>query len=503
MTDIEALVAAGTGERRVLHTDHYDDLDWEQARANAPKVRRLGDDLAEANWTGPALLGDVWSSLVKARPKLRNESEVARTHRINHRVMGELMEDDSWRELRRYTVGDPFGSTMAVATMGAHLADLYRQLAPAQEAADAAEAAQAELDQAEAEAGDGPLDDEAQASLDRLRVQASAAGAAADEALDAAAPGIGRAVRLATGTAADNAAEEADAAAGWGLGPGELGKVDPTERQRLAKLLGSDRLRRIAELLGRMRNLSFGEQSTRYDPGPDEIHDVILSDDLARLVPSELTNLLDDDLEDLFWLRFAERQLLTYELRETHREAKGSIVYVEDNSDSMTWAGGDRELWARATGLALLDIAVRQGRRFVAIVFSSAGQMATFDFDPASRDTNRMLDYASVTFHGGTDFAGPLDAAIDILDSDAGAGRCDGDIVFATDGDAKVSDAWLARWADARNRLGFTCYGINIGGDAAGTLDTICDGRVAEVHRLVDGDDTRDIFRSINKENRK
>ena len=60
----------------------------------------------------------------------------------------------------------------------------------------------------------------------------------------------------------------------------------------------------------------------------------------------------------------------------------------------------------------------------------------------------------------------------------------------------------MAKWEAARERIGFTCYGLNIGGEAGGTLHDICDARVADVHRLVDGDDTRDIFRSISKDAR-
>jgi uncharacterized protein with von Willebrand factor type A (vWA) domain len=245
-----------------------------------------------------------------------------------------------------------------------------------------------------------------------------------------------------------------------------------------------------------MRNLTWGDQSTRFDQGHDEMHDVRLSDDVAHLVPSQLLYLAEPELEDLFWLRWAQRQLLTYELRSTRREAKGGIVYVEDNSGTMK---GDRELWARATGLALLDIAIRQGRKFTAIVFAGTGQFFSYDFDPASRDTNLMLDYAGLTIHGGTEFSGPLDAAVAVLDADlAATGRSDGDIVFATDGEAAVTTEWLDGWRAAKRRLGFTCYGLNIGGEGGGTLDEICDGRVAEVHRLVDGSDTRDIVRAIN-----
>lgn len=504
MTDTEAVIAAAVkasaGLRRVLKTNRYDDLDWADAQRDMPKLEHIGELLAETNWTGPAVIADVFGSLLQGRPQLHEVDEVARTHRVNRAVLNELMDDPSWRDLRQYTVGDTFGAGLAVATMAPQLQSLYERLQPAQDAAEAAEQAQQELDDAEAQADGEGLSDDAQASLDRLRQQAAEASEVADEALDGCVPSIGKAIRLAAGEAASEAKDTAEAAAGWGIGPGELGRIDPTERKRLAEMISSERMRKIAELVGRMRNMIWGEQSVRFDPGPDEMHDVVLSDDLARLVPSELIYLMDPELEDIFYLKLLSEQLLTYELRSTRREAKGAIILVEDSSGSMA---GDKEYWARATGLALLDIAIRQDRRFTAIVFSGRGSFVTFDFDPATRDTAKMLDYASLSIGGGTDFAGPLDSAVASLDAElAATGRCDGDIVLATDGVAKVTSDWMATWSAARERLGFTCYGLNIGGVANGTLHDICAGRVADVHRLVDGDDTRDIFRSISKDNR-
>lgn len=501
MTDTDAIVSAATGLRRVLATDKFDDFDWADAQTEMPKLSAVAETLAASNWTAPAVLGDVFASLHKGRPTLHEVDEIARTHRVNRSVMGELMGDPSWRELREYTVGDTFGAGLAVATMADQLGGLYDRLAPAQEAADTAERAAQDLAEATKSFGGLPgASDEAQAALGRLREAAADAAQAADEALDDVSPSIGRAVRLAAGEAAAEAADAADAAAGWGLSPGEMSRTDPAARRELAELISTDRMRRIAELVGRMRNMIWGEQSIRFDQGPDEVHDVILSNDLRHITSAELVNMAVPELTDMFWMRYATKSLLCYDLRSTRRDAKGGIVYVEDSSLSME---GERELNARATGIALLDIAIRQNRKFTAIVFSGPGSFTIYDFDLATRDTAKMLDYASLTIGGGTEFTGPLDAAVASLDADrAATGRADGDIVFATDGECEVSDKWLAAFDASRARLGFTCYGLNIGGEAGGTLERICDGRVAEIHRLIDGDDARDIFRSINTDTR-
>ncbi len=64
---------------------------------------------------------------------------------------------------------------------------------------------------------------------------------------------------------------------------------------------------------------------------------------------------LSDEILELDWMRrFSEQNLLQYDLRGTEPTQRGGILIAEDGSGSMA---GEREIWAKAIGLALLKIA--------------------------------------------------------------------------------------------------------------------------------------------------
>ena len=84
---------------------------------------------------------------------------------------------------------------------------------------------------------------------------------------------------------------------------------------------------------------------------------------------------------------------------------------------------------------------------------------------------------------GGTNFEEPLDRALEIL---KGSKFRRGDIVFITDGEAGVGDAWLEGFRRERARLGFKVYSVLIdlgGGESWETLSLFSD-KVTSVSKL-------------------
>lgn len=60
---------------------------------------------------------------------------------------------------------------------------------------------------------------------------------------------------------------------------------------------------------------------SRSKASRSEVHGTHLSDDLMRMLPSELLNLEDEALEHLFYARLLEKRLQTYELSGTTQVA--------------------------------------------------------------------------------------------------------------------------------------------------------------------------------------
>jgi uncharacterized protein with von Willebrand factor type A (vWA) domain len=231
--------------------------------------------------------------------------------------------------------------------------------------------------------------------------------------------------------------------------------------RRLAEAVkASPKLRRVAELAGRLRRIARLERQNRLPDGAQELTGITVGDDLARLLPSELL-FARPELRGLFAAKFVERRLAVYELHRKPQPEEGPIVMLLDNSGSMD---GDPIAWGAATCLAFAEIAAKARRPFVVIHFGD-DVLRVDRFDrPADLDPLRVAE--AVTFFasaGGTAFMGPLDRAL--AEIKASATFKDADVVMITDGNASIAPAWETRWAAERDRLGFRVFTILVGPD--------------------------------------
>lgn len=474
--------------RQVVDADRWDLADYGDIQ-EPTRINDTINKLEEINWTAEKLVQDVWSGIFKERPRIHGQQEMHPAFQVNQKVMSEFADNDMWESLRHHTVGDSFGAGLAIKTMAPYLTELYEKLKEAQDTADTAQAASDALEDAE---GNGAGENELEALTEALR----AAEQELEQALDNSTGSIAKAVRQATTEAQEEAEQASAAATGWGLGPGEMARMNPDDRMRLADKLNTPKMRRISELFGRLRNDAWAVQTKTFEHGPDELHGIIPGDDLTRLVGSELLLLADDDLYPEFLDKYSRAQLLTFEMRRVIHEAKGSVIYLEDNSSSM---GELERAWAKAVGLVLLDTARKQKRGFRAIVFSD-GVPKEFDFgdDASTSTTEDMLEYASFVMTGGTNWQRPLDLAVQYLRGEHDrVGRTTGDIVLATDDACRVDDHWLSVFDKSRDELKFRLYGIGICTNPI-ALNKFCD-YVTTVDQFTDGSEVKDIFRDVAK----
>src|SRR5437879_9790881 len=132
------------------------------------------------------------------------------------------------------------------------------------------------------------------------------------------------------------------------------------------------------------------------------------------------------------------------------------MVVCIDVSSSMQ---GDKELWAKAVSLTLMDIARRQRRLFRAVLFSAGAEsMRVLDLNDKRRyqpELAKVLEMAEYFPGGGTDFQAPIDAAVELLE-DKKLKR--GDIVVITDGECQVAPQWLADLRRRKDELKCTIF---------------------------------------------
>lgn len=482
---------------RVVHRDRYDDSAWVDAVEANPDLVDVDTLLASVNPVAPAGFTDAFHTLHKGLPRLTDPDELAPRYRVNAEIIAALMGSPTWTATRQTTVGDTVMAGLAMADTGQQLLTLYRQMAPVQQAADAAQAAQDRYEEACSGDGDGAEPDDG--LLDELRDRCVVGLRALETMVDAMGPVVEVGARGVAHEAAKATERCARAATGWGLAHSELSTMDPTRRLELVRRLTDPRTERIAEIIGRLDAEVTAQQSHNWDVGNGEIAGITLGNDLSRLLPAELLGLCHPALIPEFLDRYDNRRLMQTERRERPRLDRGGIVYVEDSSTTMR---GDRSDWARALGVTLLRVAMRQHRAFRAIVFAGPDDpLQVFDFgDDASTCTiDQQLAYVELAMKGNTDFMRPLGRALEFIQAEHDAtGRTNSDVVFATDGQAPVTDTWLDDWAEAKDKLGMRCYGIAIGHDTAKSIDLVSD-YVTAITRFVDGTDIGSIFRAVTQ----
>src|SRR5438552_2185277 len=238
-------------------------------------------------------------------------------------------------------------------------------------------------------------------------------------------------------------AEASQESRSWGTGLGGGGRTSPGRQIELGRRLATNpKLRKLAAVVGRMRQQALALRKRPFERLSEEVFDVQLGRDLERLLPPELLALGHPLLRRDFARRLVEGRLLSYSLRGVDERGRGPMIVCLDGSGSME---GEKEIWSKAVALTLLEIARRQRRLFRFICFSSADTpLFTLDLNPRERhevQEDRALDVAEYFPGGGTDFEAPLAAALDCLRA---ARYRRGDVVLITDGECRVGPEWLA-----------------------------------------------------------
>ena len=376
--------------------------------------------------TIPELSADVFESLYKLSPEIKEQSEMDRDFIMNHALMHHSFELDDYKMLHGYTKGDEFSSTVCSEVITEELMLFHKEVE---------EAVQEALSDLEAKlAKQGMSDKQIQAAL----------GKAHDKMYDAKVKGnLADVMRRAVREAIHKQSEMSDLESAWGRESGCEQKLSFKEKMEIAKRIEKEpKLKEITKKAGRMRNVALSARKSRIAPGTSEIHNIKQGDDLARVLPTELALAHTKEFEMLFMKRLACGELLEYELIDREFKERGPIVICIDNSGSMS---GDPEIWSKAIAVGMLELAFKDKRELIVNHFGSESDpIEKFVFKPGENNTMKLIDMASFFLGGGTDFMKPLDSARE----DINERLPDADVVFITDGICDVNDAWLEEFME-------------------------------------------------------
>ncbi|MCM1149313.1 MAG: hypothetical protein NC319_04365 [Butyricicoccus sp.] len=175
---------------------------------------------------------------------------------------------------------------------------------------------------------------------------------------------------------------------------------------------------------------------------------------MSRALTSELAMLASPLTTPLFLRKYQRKQLKQYQRRESIHKGMGDMIVCLDESLSTV---GDDAAWGKAVALTLLDIATDSKRSFALIHFSGPGSFKSDIFRPGSYSEQDKMAAAECFLGGGTDFETPLREAVRLISED---GFENADVVFITDGDCELQEAFSEQLRKAQAANGFSVTGV-------------------------------------------
>jgi uncharacterized protein with von Willebrand factor type A (vWA) domain len=498
------------GSQAIAH-DGYDVENFERAAGDYTRMADTLEETSRTIHTGPALLRDLFWGFHKRAPRIAPVAPLSPAHEINRQIIDQIFSTAEWREMRESgTVGDCLSSAMAmigvsnkaIAALGDETIKQINQLHELSSEVDQLFARAETLKELSAlsrdEGKSKRLEAEAEAAIadaenkekkiERLNRELEETGEDRDQ-------DVRRAVRTGLAEALCEIEQTNDAIKalsggyeiGFGFEKGFGGRngLSTKEKIAIAQRVGkSPKLQRIAAICGRFTRIALGQQKTRVKHPPDEITSITIGDQIERLLPSEIALLSDKTTEDLFYLKFAEHNLMQYDPIGHEPEGQGPIIVAIDESGSMTtdYGGLTGEVWSKSVMLALLSIARLQKRDLAVIHFSGSGDLKLDLFPKGEAAPVDVITCADHFFNGGTVFEPWMNKALELVDSSQFEKA---DVICISDGVTSISSNSQAEWMKRRADRGMRAYGILIGeGPGEELLGSITDAvfRLEDLH---------------------
>ncbi len=513
-----------------FESDSYDRRTWNEIVADAPSIADLAESGQRLVPHFGALVLDLFFALFKMNPVLRKSADVRHAAALNRTILEQIVPSAPFQALRSRTALEEDKAAIAAIVMSEHalemmkseklinrgemldLWDLARQEQDLEARAEAMKAVnemqESKDNEIENESAPGEENkDRAAKTKQELAEMADAAERAAkvsearlnqksrqfETQLKGADQSALKRMQLKTAVLAREIDQAAEDSHDFSREFGQGGRVASGARFELGRRLARNKkLGELARMVGRFKQDARALKRKTLERGVAEAYDIELGSELGRLIPAELLAMHHPILKRDFHRRVLEGAVLQYRLRDDEPKGKGPMVVCIDVSSSMQ---GDKEMWAKAVALTLMDIARRQRRLFRAVMFSSGEvSLKVLDLNRERRyqpDLNKVVEMAEYFPGGGTDFEAPIDAAVELL-GEKKLKR--GDIVIITDGESQVSPDWLARLRERKHELDFSIFAVlvDVGSAEMSSLAQFAD-RITSVKRISD-EHARDIF---------
>lgn len=237
----------------------------------------------------------------------------------------------------------------------------------------------------------------------------------------------------------------------------------------LDRVRRNETLKQIAYILGRYREMLADKRKNSFSYGLGEKYDITAGRSINNCLSSELTLLGMPQTEALFIRKYYAGHLKQYRRRGRTVKGDGDMIVMIDESGSTSGIAP----WIKAFALALMDIALHNGKKYALIHFANRENVKTEVFEKGKFQMSDILEAAEHFFGGGTDFEAPLNEALSLLQN----GFENADAVIITDGQCKVSDEFSQKFREQKLKSRVTVTGILLDktADCGESLIPFCD----------------------------
>jgi uncharacterized protein with von Willebrand factor type A (vWA) domain len=226
----------------------------------------------------------------------------------------------------------------------------------------------------------------------------------------------------------------------WDMSKGDWQHVNFDLLTQYADLLKQDdALIQLANLLGRMQeaekeyeekkfaNTAIKSEWKATHAHKSELVGIRESDDLSSLLPSETALLSEPIMQTIFFKKFVEKKLQTFDYQSNtlsvsaqgvkgkhlKEKQRGPFIICVDTSGSML---GAPETVAKTLCFAILKLAINQNRKCYLISFST--EIKTLNLTDLNNSMTHLLAFLAMSFRGGTDAAPSVKAALNQLETE-------------------------------------------------------------------------------------
>lgn len=441
----------------VLNADAFDKRRFNEFLKTSKGLQKLKENGENEFPYFSQLMGDIWSSFYKTKPRLLEEEEILPELKANHSFMGKIMSDEGFKQTKKTTTFDDVSSALFTVSFGEKVLEWIKERKQNKDDFEKTvnnimQNLQQEQEQNQQEnvyknhGNEKQLINQINQMNEILQNELSSSN-------------IQEMIKQGIKETNEQKNSLKDLLNGIGSGNGEveIQKVPTRERIALAeKLKDNKKIKEIAEWAGRFKQIARSKQKVKHKESIER-SGISMGNEVERILPMELSMQSFPSAKLDFLRRFAEGQVMMYDKKGKDSLGKGPIILCLDQSGSMKTL----ELQSKGFALAIMAIAKKQKRDFAYIPFSTSAKVHLFKKGKIS--VKEMTEIAESFKSGGTNFYHPLKKALNLIIESRFK---DADIIFVTDGDATLPYEFIEKFNKVKRQKKFGMKTILIGFDA-------------------------------------